>query len=206
MAGSDQTWVDLAPVPYEMKVPADIADRIAVEDQAGSTGQDFMKQAYKDGAIGVVSVSYQPESGEKTWFMTAYYFLESDLDKTANPDESPVYPPLSIFIGGIPYGLYIPPGLILLDKLSVSFVFFKPETIKRLSEMYLQKKYTDKATLEHDKKIDNIALVESWIVESREKDKSNLYGLNVPVGTWMGTFKIDNEDIWNNYVKTGEVK
>jgi hypothetical protein len=30
------------------------------------------------------------------------------------------------------------------------FVFFKPETIKRLSEMYLQKKYTDKATLEHD--------------------------------------------------------
>ena len=91
MAGSDQTWVDLAPVPYEMKVPADIADRIAVEDQAGSTGQDFMKQAYKDGAIGVVSVSYQPESGEKTWFMTAYYFLESDLDKTANPDEVPPY-------------------------------------------------------------------------------------------------------------------
>jgi hypothetical protein len=26
------------------------------------------------------------------------------------------------------------------------------------------------------------------------------------VGTWMGTFKVDNEDIWNNYVKTGEVK
>lgn len=86
------------------------------------------------------------------------------------------------------------------------FVFFKPETIKRLSEMYLQKKYTDKATLEHDKKIEGVSLVESWVVESREKDKSNLYGLNVPVGTWMGTFKIDNEDIWQNYVKTGEVK
>ena len=86
------------------------------------------------------------------------------------------------------------------------FVFFKPETIKRLSEMYLQKKYTDKATLEHDKKIEGVSLVESWVVESREKDKSSLYGLNVPVGTWMGTFKIDNEDIWQNYVKTGDVK
>jgi hypothetical protein len=86
------------------------------------------------------------------------------------------------------------------------FVFFKPETIKRLSEMYLQKKYTDKATLEHDKKIEGVSLVESWVVESREKDKSSLYGLNVPVGSWMGTFKIDNEDIWQNYVKTGEVK
>jgi hypothetical protein len=85
-------------------------------------------------------------------------------------------------------------------------VFFKPETIKRLSEMYLQKKYTDKSTLEHDSKIDGVTLVESWIVESRTKDKSALYGLSVPVGTWMGTFKVDNENIWNNYVKTGEVK
>jgi hypothetical protein len=85
-------------------------------------------------------------------------------------------------------------------------VFFKPETIKRLSEMYLKKKYTDKSTLEHDKKINGVTLVESWIKESFTKDKSALYNLNVPVGTWMGTFKIDNDEIWNDYVKTGEVK
>lgn len=85
-------------------------------------------------------------------------------------------------------------------------VFFKPETIKKLSEMYLKKKYTDSATLEHDKKINGVTLVESWIKESVTKDKSALYNLNVPVGTWMGTFKIDNDEIWNDYVKTGEVK
>jgi hypothetical protein len=85
-------------------------------------------------------------------------------------------------------------------------VFFKPETIKKLSEMYLKKKYTDSSTLEHDKKINGVTLVESWIKESVTKDKSALYNLNVPVGTWMGTFKIDNDEIWNDYVKTGEVK
>jgi len=85
-------------------------------------------------------------------------------------------------------------------------VFFKPETIKKLSEMYLKKKYTDSATLEHDKKINGVTLVESWIKESLSKDKSSLYNLNTPVGTWMGTFKIDNDEIWNDYVKTGEVK
>jgi hypothetical protein len=85
-------------------------------------------------------------------------------------------------------------------------VFFKPETIKKLSEMYLKKKYTDSATLEHDKKINGVTLVESWIKESVTKDKSALYNLNVPVGTWMGTFKIDNDEIWNDYVKNGEVK
>jgi hypothetical protein len=85
-------------------------------------------------------------------------------------------------------------------------VFFKPETIKKLSEMYLKKKYTDSSTLEHDKKINGVTLVESWIKESITKDKSSLYGLNAPVGSWMGTFKIDNDEIWNDYVKTGEVK
>ena len=85
-------------------------------------------------------------------------------------------------------------------------VFFKPETIKKLSEMYLKKKYTDSSTLEHDKKINGVTLVESWIKESLTKDKSSLYGLNTPVGSWMGTFKIDNDEIWNDYVKTGEVK
>ena len=85
-------------------------------------------------------------------------------------------------------------------------VFFKPETIKRLSEMYLKNKYTDKATLEHNQKINGVTLVESWIKESASKDKSALYNLNAPVGSWLGTFKIDNDTIWNDYVKTGDVK
>jgi hypothetical protein len=85
-------------------------------------------------------------------------------------------------------------------------VFFKPETIKRLSEMYLKNKFTDKATLEHKQKLSGVTLVESWIKESASKDKSALYNLNAPVGSWLGTFKIDNDEIWNDYVKTGDVK
>jgi hypothetical protein len=86
------------------------------------------------------------------------------------------------------------------------YVFFKPETIKRLSELYLQNKLTDKATLEHNKKINGVTLVESWIKESPTKDKSVMYNLNAPVGSWVGTFRIDNDEIWNDYVKTGDVK
>ena len=33
-----------------------------------------------------------------------------------------------------------------------------------------------------------------------------MYGLDVPVGTWMGSVKVDNDEIWNDYVKTGKVK
>ena len=48
--------------------------------------------------------------------------------------------------------------------------------------------------------------VESWIVEDKAKDKTALYGLDVPVGTWMGSVKVNNEDGWNEYVKTNKVK
>ena len=37
-------------------------------------------------------------------------------------------------------------------------------------------------------------------------DKSRKYGLNVPVGTWMGAVKVNNDQIWNDFVKTGKVK
>lgn len=84
-------------------------------------------------------------------------------------------------------------------------VFFTKDTIKKLAQNYLMKKYTDKATLEHDKKIKGVDLVESWVKDG-QFDKSNNYGLNLPKGTWVGMFKISDDKIWNDYVKTGKVK
>ena len=82
-SGDDQVWVPLNPVLYEMKVPADIAERVTVQDQ--------QIDAAKSGAVAVVTLSYQPIEGEKAWFMTAYYFIEKDHDKTIFPDEVPPY-------------------------------------------------------------------------------------------------------------------
>jgi hypothetical protein len=74
----------------------------------------------------------------------------------------------------------------------------------------LKKKYVSNSTLEHDKKIKGLTLVESWIKESKTNDKSNLYGLNMPIGTWMGVFQIDRtpdgDKLWNDYIKTGKVR
>ena len=84
-------------------------------------------------------------------------------------------------------------------------VFFKPETIEKLAQGYLKKGYQAKSTLEHEKKISGVTLVESWIKTSK-LDKSNSYGLNLPIGSWVGMLKVDNDDIWKDYVKNGEVK
>jgi len=84
-------------------------------------------------------------------------------------------------------------------------VFFSKETVKKLAQNYLMKKYTDSATLEHDSKIKGVHLVESWIKEG-QLDKSNQYGLALPVGSWVGLFKITDNKLWKDYVKTGKVK
>ena len=84
-------------------------------------------------------------------------------------------------------------------------VFFSKETVKKLAQNYLMKKYNDSATLEHDKKIKGVHLVESWIKEGK-LDKSNSYGLNLPEGSWVGIMKVTDDKIWNDYVKTGRVK
>lgn len=86
------------------------------------------------------------------------------------------------------------------------YIYFSRDTVRKASQMYLKKGNQNKSTLEHEKALQGLTLVESWIVEDKEKDKSVLYGMDVPLGTWMGTVKVDNDDVWNDFVKTGKVK
>ena len=86
------------------------------------------------------------------------------------------------------------------------YIFFSKKTVAKASQMYLQNGNQSQSTLEHDAQLKGLTLVESWIVEDKAKDKTALYGLDVPVGTWMGSVKVENDEIWNDYVKTGKVK
>jgi hypothetical protein len=86
------------------------------------------------------------------------------------------------------------------------YIYFSQDTIRKCMEMFFQNGNQSNATFEHQETIKGLTMVESWIVEDKEKDKSNLYNLNVPVGTWMGTIKVENDVIWNEFIKTKKVK
>ena len=86
------------------------------------------------------------------------------------------------------------------------YIYFSKDTISKASQLYLKNGNQNNSTLEHQHELNGLTLVESWIVEDKIKDKSNLYNLNVPVGTWMGTVKVNNDEVWNEYVKTNKVK
>lgn len=84
--------------------------------------------------------------------------------------------------------------------------FFSKDTIKRVSELYMQQSKHQSATIEHDRTVNGITTVETWIVADSKHDKTQAFGLEYPVGTWVACMKIENEDVWQNYVKEGVVK
>ena len=87
-------------------------------------------------------------------------------------------------------------------------VFVTAETIEKLAQQYLMKGYQNKATVEHGEKIDgDVTVVESWVSKSSTKDKSANYFTRIfPAGTWFVTMRVNDEKLWQDYVKTGKVK
>jgi len=85
------------------------------------------------------------------------------------------------------------------------YIYFSRETVRKASELFFIRGNQSRSTLEHDIPLNGLTVVESWIVES-DQDKSRQYNMNVPIGTWMVSMKVLNDDIWENYVKTGKVK
>jgi hypothetical protein len=86
------------------------------------------------------------------------------------------------------------------------YIFFSDETVRKASELFLMNSNQNNATLEHEKELKDLSIVESWIVEDTEMDKSKKYGLDAPLGSWVVSMKVNNDTIWNDFVKTGKVK
>ena len=85
-------------------------------------------------------------------------------------------------------------------------IFFSEDTVRKASELFLSRGKQNNSTLEHDVKLNGLSVVESWIIEDKKKDKSRKYGFDLPIGTWMVSVKVKNDEIWNDFVKEGKVK
>jgi len=84
------------------------------------------------------------------------------------------------------------------------YIYFSKDTVRKASELFFIRGNQNNSTFEHQLPLKGLTAVESWIVES-EQDKSRSYDLNVPIGTWMVSMKVNNDDVWKQ-VKAGEVK
>jgi len=86
------------------------------------------------------------------------------------------------------------------------YIYFSEDTVRKAAELFLMRGNQNQSTLEHEAELHGLSVVESWIIEDETHDKSRKYDMDLPVGTWMVSMKVNNDDVWNNYVKTGKVK
>ena len=139
--------------------------------------------------IEAVSIVSQPAIEE------SFVALSSDEIKLAKVDEEK----------RIVMGAALVPNKMIFRKRNdtMFYVYFSKETIRRASELFFQNGNQSNATLEHEMKANNLTVVESWIVEDKEKDKSAIYNLDLPVGSWVISMKIEDDELWQQ-IKEGK--
>ena len=81
------TKISFDPIPYEMKVPREIAGKLTLEPMTG----DWVKQIAQAGVTAVFTMNYQAEDGTQHIFAGIYYMPEDKFDAAANPNEPPMF-------------------------------------------------------------------------------------------------------------------
>jgi chaperonin cofactor prefoldin len=85
-------------------------------------------------------------------------------------------------------------------------IVFDEDVITELSHNFFKAGHQKNSKLEHENPIEGVTFVESWIIEDSKIDKSANFGFSYPKGSWMATMKVDSDEIWNDYIKTGKVQ
>jgi hypothetical protein len=94
---------------------------------------------------------------------------------------------------------------VMNGEMQEFYVYFSKDTVRKASQMFLMKGKQGNATIEHELAVKGVCMVETWIKEDMEKDKSAIYGMNDPIGTWMGCLKVSNDEVWAD-AKDGKFK
>ena len=87
------------------------------------------------------------------------------------------------------------------------YIRFSSQVIAQIVERYFAKNKHINFNLEHNSKdIVKATILESWIKEDSTYDKSLKFNYDLPVGTWFISAKIEDQKVWDKYIKKGKVK
>lgn len=87
------------------------------------------------------------------------------------------------------------------------YVMFSKDTIKQIAQKFFQKGYQSNVNLMHDggQKLDGLTMYESWITDSKRGVHAMRGFEDVPDGSWFGSFKVENPEVWQ-MVKDGLIR
>lgn len=85
------------------------------------------------------------------------------------------------------------------------YVMFKAETIKSIVEKFFRNQYSNNFNVMHKKNLlaEGVYLIESMIIDSERGVKTPLGFDELSEGSWFISCKVDNDKVWDDYIKTG---
>lgn len=91
------------------------------------------------------------------------------------------------------------------NELGEYYVVFDKSQIETMVQKFMRKGFQNNVNEMHDpnKKVEGVSMFESFIVDSQRGISAPKGFEGVPEGSWFGSYKVDNEEVWNK-VKMGE--
>lgn len=88
------------------------------------------------------------------------------------------------------------------------YVLFEAGEIKKICYKYFRNRFTGNVNLMHDAtaKVGGVYMVQSFLIDKESGINAPSYYPELPDGSWFGVFKVDNEELWQDYIKTGKFK
>ena len=90
-------------------------------------------------------------------------------------------------------------------NISVHYITFTKETIRKIVEKYSKRKLNDSVTLDHNVSTDGVYMFESYTINREQGIYPPKEFIDIPDGSWVGRFKVENEEVWNS-IKNGTFK
>ena len=107
------------------------------------------------------------------------------------------------------YGAVLRPDFPIYrnDGKNEYYLEFTSDSIERMARDYMMNYRQGNVTIQHEEYANEVFMVESWIKQDMDKDKSVSVGLDksLPIGTWFCGFYVNNNDVWER-IKSGELK
>jgi hypothetical protein len=87
-------------------------------------------------------------------------------------------------------------------------VVFSEETIQKIVEKYFKSQYTTNFNLQHKKSLlaQGVYLIESFVIDEQRGINAPKGFEDLPNGSWFISCKVDNDEIWNDFIKEGVFK
>jgi hypothetical protein len=85
------------------------------------------------------------------------------------------------------------------------YVKFTSEVIAKIAEKFMRENRNNESNINHDTNDRaNSYVMESWIVETEEDKANTVYGLGLPIGSWVIKMRVQDPKVWK-MVKSGEL-